>query len=125
MLNQYVASSVDTMSPGRAIVALYDRMLIDLDRAVAALAIDNVAAAHRELVHAQEIVAELHLALDVEAWEAAAGLADLYRFVHAELIAANVEKDPSRIAACRELMRPLRDAWNQIVNVAPGGDEAA
>ena len=98
---------------------------IDLDRAVAALAIDNVAAAHRELVHAQEIVSELHLALDVDAWEAAAGLADLYRFVHAELIAANVEKDASRIAACRELMRPLRDAWNQIVNVTPAGDDAA
>jgi flagellar protein FliS len=123
--NRYVSDSVDTMSPGKTIVALYDRLLLDLDRAVAALALDKYGDAHRHLVHAQDIVAELHLALDVSQWPAGVGLVEIYRWVHAELIAANVEKDAARIAACRELMAPLRDAWHEAAGLTPVTGDAA
>jgi flagellar protein FliS len=125
--NRYVSASVETMSPGRAIVALYDRLVLDLDRAIAALTLDNVGTAHTELLHAQDIVAELHLALDLKQWPQGTGLAALYRFLHGELIVANVDKDPARVAACREIVVPLRDAWRQAAGVTPigGGDAAA
>lgn len=125
LLNRYVASSVDTMSPGRAIVALYDRMLLDLDRAAAAVAQGNVEGAHSELLHAQEIVAELHRSLDVSQWPAGAGLAELYRFIISELVAANLAKDAARIRTCRELVVPLRDAWREAAGIVPTRDGAA
>ena len=72
--NKYVNDSVQTMSPGRMIVALYDRVMLDLDRAVAAIDDADIFGAHTALVHAQEIVDELYTSLDVKQWPGGAGL---------------------------------------------------
>jgi flagellar secretion chaperone FliS len=41
------------------------------------------------------------------------GLANLYLWLHGELIAANVAKDAARVAGARALIEPLRDAWHE------------
>jgi len=52
----YVSNSVDTMSPSHMIVALYDRLAVDLDRAQQAITAADPATAHECLLHAQSIV---------------------------------------------------------------------
>jgi flagellar protein FliS len=99
---RYVSDSVATASPGRLVVMLYNRLLLDLDRAERELRAGN--AANEHLLHAQEIVIELRASL-------ANGLADLYAFLLRELIAANIGKDPDRVATSSALLTPLRDAW--------------
>lgn len=117
LYGRYRSDAVETMSPGRLVVALYDRLLLDLERAVGAIADDDVTASHSALVHAQEIVSELHDSLDVEIWSAGTHLAAIYQFLLAELVAANVEKDAARVVTCHELVQPLRDAWSQAAGV--------
>src|SRR4051794_29804485 len=107
----YVSNSVGTMSPGRAIVALYDRLTLDLERAAQAIDAADVATAHDCLLHAQAIVSELHDSLDAERWPGARNLKDIYVFLLFELVGANVEKNRARVAACNALVAPLRDAW--------------
>ncbi len=107
----YAREAVTTASPARLLVMLYDRLVRDLVTAQAALAERDLAKASSELLHAQEIVLELRTSLDLTAWEGAAGLADLYTFLHQELVAANVGKDAERVATCREIVEPLREAW--------------
>jgi flagellar protein FliS len=123
--SKYVSDSVETMSPGRMIVALYDRLLLDLDRAQAAVGLNDLARAHDCLVHAQAIVNELHDALDHERWPAARSLANLYRYAHAELVAANVGKDVARVRAVRDLLQPLRDAWHEASGIVASGTGGA
>ena len=123
--SKYVSDSVDTMSPGRMIVALYDRLLLDLDRAQAAIGEQDLARAHDCLVHAQAILNELHDSLDHERWPAAVALADLYRFAHAELVTANVAKDVARVRAVREMIQPLRDAWHEASGIVASGTGGA
>jgi flagellar secretion chaperone FliS len=122
----YVSSSVDTMSPGHMIVALYERLVVDLERAEQAIVATDPSIAHECLIHAQSIVSELHDALDAEAWPAARRLKDIYLFVLFELVTANVDKDAARVASCRELVVPLRDAWAQAVRTgtSPAGGVA-
>jgi flagellar secretion chaperone FliS len=115
--NKYVRDSVQTMSPGRMIVALYDRVILDLDRAEAAIASVDVFGAHTALMHAQEIIDELYTSLDVKQWPAGAQLLTVYRTVAAELIAANVSKDAERVRTCRTLLMPLRDAWRDAAGI--------
>jgi flagellar protein FliS len=62
---------------------------------------------------AQEIILELRATQDVDAWLGAAGLANLSGFPRTELIGANVKADAARVAACRGLVEPLRDAWRE------------
>jgi len=65
------------------------------------------------LTRAQDIVLELRSALDPSAWSGGPGLASLYAFLLTEMISANVQNDAAKVAACRELVEPLRDAWRQ------------
>ena len=117
--NQYVSDSVTTMSPGQMIVALYDRMLLDLERATAAIADNDVFTAHSTLVHAQEIIDELLVTLDVKHWAGGPSLAALYRHIKGELVMANVNKDIAPLRACKELLVPLRDAWREAAGIVP------
>lgn len=107
----YVSNSVGAMSPGHMVVALYERLAVDLERAQQAIVDADPATAHECLLHAQAIVSELHDSLDVEQWPAGRNLKDIYVFLLFELVAANVEKDAARVASCHALVAPLRDAW--------------
>ena len=114
-----MSNSVDAMSPGRMIVALYDRLLLDLERARQAIDEHDHPTAHECLIHAQSIVAELYDSLDRERWPAGNGLADLYVFVLGELVSANLEKSSARVVSCHALLSPLRDAWQQAAGIVP------
>lgn len=115
--NKYVSDSVHTMSPGHLIVALYDRVLLDLDRALTALDDHDVYATHTALIHAQQIVDELLNSLDLKLWPDGRSLAAIYRRVQSALIAANVNKDPALVHECRALLVPIRDAWREAAGV--------
>jgi flagellar protein FliS len=119
--DRYLQDSINTASPGKLLVMLYDRLVLDLMQGEEALRAGHREQAHEKITHAQEIVIELRVSLDVEAWAGAAGLADLYGFVLTELIAANVGRDADRVAACRSLVEPLRDAWREAAASAVAG----
>jgi len=120
--SRYVNSSVDTMSPGRMIVALYDRLVLDLERAEGAIDARDIETTNECLTHAQLILAQLHDSLDTERWPAGRNLAGLYLFVQSELITANIEKDRALVVSCRELIVPLRDAWKEAAGIVPSGN---
>jgi flagellar protein FliS len=113
----YLAEAVLTASPQRLVVMMYDRLVLDLDRAHAALARTDHGGAHDALVHAQDIVIELRGALDVEIWPAGKALAAVYDYVLRLLVDANVRKTPRPVVEARELMVPLRDTWREIAGV--------
>src|SRR5690349_6890637 len=107
MTNSYLSDAVLTASPQRLVVMLYDRMLLDLDRAHAAIASRDSAAAHDALVHAQAIVGELRAGLDTSMWPAGEALGAIYDYVLRLLVEANLRKDPRPVVECRELLAPL------------------
>jgi flagellar protein FliS len=145
--DRYLQDSVNTASPGKLLIMLYDRLVLDLMQAEEALrqavpgkapAAGDPAAetfrsddlarrsgeqqrAHEHLTHAQEIVVELLASLDIEAWSGAPGLADFYTWLHSELMGANIARDPGRVAACRVMVEPLRDAWREAAVAAVAG----
>lgn len=114
---RFVDQTLQTATPAKQLTMLYDRLCLDLARAEQAQHDGNRPEAHRQLVHAQDIVAALLDALDT-AWEGAQNLAALYRYLLTELVSANVEGDAERTAACRRLVEPLRDAWHDAARTA-------
>lgn len=108
---RYMTDSVETASPAKLLVQLYDRLVLDLQRAEQAWRSGDVTTALAQTQHAQEIIAELHATLDLEAWSGAPALAQIYTFALGELIRANIDRDADRVLAVRELMEPLRDSW--------------
>jgi flagellar protein FliS len=113
MRARYAGEAVATASPAKLLTMLYDRLLRDVVGAEAALERRDLQTGHNLLVHAQQIVSELRSSLDVDAWSGGPGLAALYDYVGAELLAANLTKDPAKAGTCRELLEPLRQAWHE------------
>ena len=118
MRARYLADSVATASPAMLLVMLYDRLVVDLNRGEQALLAGDRPEANTHLKHAQDIVTELHVSLDLDAWEGAPGLASLYGFVETELINANIRGDAAKVTAVRELIEPLRDTWREATVAA-------
>jgi len=119
--DRYLQDSINTASPGRLLVMLYDRLVLDLVQGEEALRAGQRETAHERITHAQDIILELLTSLDVEAWSGAPGLASLYSFLITELIGANVGRDADRVASCRRLVEPLRDAWREAAAAAVAG----
>ncbi|WP_100501287.1 flagellar export chaperone FliS [Geodermatophilus chilensis] len=111
--SRYLGDSVATASPQRILVMLYDRLVLDLERAEIALDSGDRAEATAQIQHAQDIVFELRESLRVDAWEGGPRLAALYSWMITELVQAGVKRDRNRVAACRQIAEPLRDAWRQ------------
>jgi flagellar protein FliS len=119
--NRYLAESVATASPGRLLVMLYDRLLVDLAQGEEALRTGDRQAGSGHLLHAQDIIAELRGGLDLTVWEGAAGLAQLYGFIVKQLIQANVQANADLVAECYGLLEPLRDAWREALAATQAG----
>jgi flagellar secretion chaperone FliS len=121
MRDRYLRDSINTASPAKLLIMLYDRLIVDLAKGEEALRAGDREGAHDRLTHAQEIVLELRTSLDVEAWSGAPGLANVYGWLLTELIGANIARDADRVVACRVLVEPLRDAWTEAATAAVAG----
>jgi flagellar protein FliS len=111
--DRYLQDSINTATPGKLLVMLYDRLVMDLVQGEESLRTGDREQANERITHAQEIILELRATLDVDAWAGAAGLASLYGFLITELIQANIQRDADKVATCRGLVEPLRDAWRE------------
>ena len=122
--NAYLEQSIQTASPARLVLALYDGAIGAVERATESLGANDAGAtvrldansshetAHRELVRAQNILNELRCSLNHDRGGViAANLDSLYNWCLAQLLDANVGKDPSGLPPVQKVLAELRDAW--------------
>jgi flagellar protein FliS len=121
---RFTDTMLTTASPSRLLTMLFDRLCRDCTEAAAALRHGDLAGAHRELVHAQDIVVALRDALDPIAWPAARELRTLYGYVLEQLTSANLTKDAARVDTCLQILEPLRDAWHTASRTAGSAETA-
>lgn len=113
---RYLAEAVETASPATRLVMLYDRLVLDLDRAENACQTGNVVLAHESLVHAQQIVGVLADTLDMS-WSGAQSLHELYEYAYQQMIEANLEKSAVKVANCSSVIRPLAATWREAAGI--------
>ena len=115
--NRYIQDRAGVVSQQKLLVMLYDRLILDCEHAMTAIADKQWEASNDKLQHAQAIVLELASALDTGAWEGGQSLLDLYTWFDEELTTANVKKDAKYIKEPLKLIKELRDTWNQALTV--------
>ena len=119
----YMGASVNTASPARLLVMLYERLVLDCRRALDAQRAGDHNEAHTQLVHAQDIVMELRSSLNTDVWDGGPGLASLYDYLHTRLIRANVGRDDSITEHCLGLVTDLCQTWREAaLQAAQTGD---
>ena len=122
---QYNQDAILSASPHRLLTMLFDRLLLDLQRAEAAQSEQDWNRASGYLVHAQDIVAELTGSLDVERWDGAQDLLAIYVFASNKLVSANVEHSIEHTREVITIMEPLRQTWHEAAALLAGQSAAA
>jgi flagellar protein FliS len=110
---RYASDAAATVTPARLLTMLYDRLVQDLSVAETAMQARETQVVGERIGRAQEILLELHATLDLSLWPDGEPLARLYLWIVSELSHARMRSDPQRIADCRGLVEPLRDAWHE------------
>jgi flagellar secretion chaperone FliS len=117
---RYASDAAQTVSPARLLTMLYDRAVNDLATAEQAMRLGQHAVVGERIGRAQEILLELHSTLDTSVWPEGESLAQLYVWMVGELWQARLRQSPQRVADCRALLEPLRDAWHEASKAAGG-----
>lgn len=112
---------IQNASPQRLLVMLYDRLLLDLQRAIAAGQEDDWAGASAQLVHARAIVSELISTLEPEAWDGGPDLLALYLHLSRTILSADTGRNIELTRQAVDLVRPLHDAWSQAAEQVAHG----
>ncbi len=116
--NAYLAQSVATASPAKLLVMLFDRLVLDVRRAVDCQIDGRPLEASPHLIHAQEILLELQSSLRLDVWDGAAQLSSIYGWLHTQLVRANVSRDVEVTRDCLKIIEPLAETWREAALVS-------
>jgi flagellar secretion chaperone FliS len=114
---RYLRDRVMTATPAQRVVMLFDRLALDLQRA---LACEDELDAADDIGHATTIVAELLGSLDQTAGGPADNLAALYTFLLRVLTAARCDGDRTRLVPAQAIVAGLRDSFAEAAAIVAG-----
>lgn len=118
---QYRNAQIETASPDRLLLMLYDGAIRFLGQAREALSRKEIERSNHLLNRVQDIIAELMSTLDFEAGEISRSLFRLYEYMNYRLIEANAKKDPAPAEEVERMFRDLREVWQQAAQMARAG----
>jgi flagellar protein FliS len=110
--NAYVTGGLATASPAKILELAFERLDRDLATALEAIGRKEIERCHAALCHAQDLVIELHMMLDKDAWEHADALSSIYVYVLEVLTRANVKKSAVDVRHARALLAEIGGAFS-------------
>ena len=126
---QYRQNNVETATPTRMIVMLYDGAIRFLSQSLPAMRVKKYDQQSENIGKAQAIISHLRDTLDFGAGGAVAGhLNSLYVGLFDTLTEANIHDKPELVEQAIEALRELREAWAEVdrqcqARKAPGVQE--
>ena len=112
---RYLETAVETASPARLFVMLYDGAIRFINEAAYAMQQRDYETQNTKLQRAQKILAELISSLDFDkGGEVAENLFRLYTYMYNQLVEANINDDTARLEHVVGLLCEIREAWETI-----------
>lgn len=121
----YQTLAIQTASPGKLVLMLFDGALrfIEASKQGFASPIENLKRnelIHNNLTKVSAILLELQSSLNLEkGGDLAQTLYRLYDYMMGQLTQANLKKEPSLVLEVERLLRPIRDAWAEMLQESP------
>ncbi len=122
---QYQRAQVETASPTRLVIMLYEGAIRFCQLAFDAMAAKDLPVQHENLLKAQRIIAELLGSLNREKGsEVADNLARLYTHMLEQLVVANLHDQPEPVKFVQSMLRDLWASWVEVERLTePGAGE--
>lgn len=108
---KFMQQTVTTMTPGQLVVALYDKAITELNKAVYYIEEEpSIPKTHNSIIRVLDIVDTLDSHLK-EKYEISKSLAAMYQYFRESLTKANVKKDASILKELIPFFQEIRDAF--------------
>jgi len=118
-IKQYQQSQVQTASPEKILIMLYDGAIQFLNKAKLAFEKDEIENIHNNLIGAQKIIEEFMNTLDTSSGEEVLfNLYNLYEYLHYRLVQANIRKDASMIDEVLGHLKELKATWEEAIKIS-------
>lgn len=118
-LKQYQQSQIQTASPEKILIMLYDGAIQFLNKALKALEEKNIQESHNNIISAQNIIAEFMNTLDMDiGGDVAKNLYSLYEYLHYRLVQANIQKNSAMIEEVLKHLKELKQTWEEAIKIA-------
>lgn len=119
--NRYLETAVETASPARLIVMLYDGAIRFVNLAIDAIENRQYEQQNYYFQRAQKILAELISSLDfTKGGGIAENLFRLYTYMYNQLVEANLQDSTERAQHVVSLLTELREAWETVASQGEG-----
>jgi flagellar secretion chaperone FliS len=123
---QYRQVQVNTASPGKLIILLYQGAIRAMKQGIDLIEKKDYEGKGNALIKAQDIIMELNLALDMDiGGEISQSLRQLYLYIYKRLLNGNMELNIEYVEECVRIMENLLGAWEQAVQETEGAGSAA
>ena len=124
-LKQYQQTQIQTASPEKILIMLYDVAIQFLNKALKYMQENNIQETHNNIIAAQRIITEFMNTLDVEAGgDVCKNLYSLYEYLHYRLVQANINKNPDMIEEVLRHLKDLKSTWEEAIRIANKEKEA-
>ncbi|OGI02925.1 MAG: flagellar export chaperone FliS [Candidatus Melainabacteria bacterium GWF2_37_15] len=118
-LKQYQQSQIQTASPEKILIMLYDGAIQFLNKALKAVDDNDIQESHNNIIGAQRIISEFMNTLDVEAGgDVCKNLYSLYEYLHYRLVQANIQKNKVMLEEVMHHLKELKETWEEAIRIA-------
>jgi flagellar secretion chaperone FliS len=125
-LAAYREADVQSASPVEVVIMLYDALVRDMKRVIAAIGRGDIEDRVSQSNHAFLVLQELECLLDMEnGGSTAKDLSRFYSHVRAKVLEVQLKLDPAIVERQIGMLLELREGWVQAMGAAPEASSAA
>ena len=113
---QYQKNAVQTASPAKLTLMLYDGAVKFANLALDAIKDGDIEKAHNNIVKVQNIIVEFRSTLDMK-YPVAKDFDVVYDYIYRRLVEANMKKDPAIMEEALKYIKEMRDTWKEVMRL--------
>lgn len=110
----YKQNSVQTASPAKIILMLYDGAVKFCNIAEEAMKENDVEKANVNIQKAQKIIVQLRVSLDTK-YPVSQEFDRVYDYIYRRLVEANMKKDVTVLEDAQRHIRTMRETWKEVM----------
>lgn len=113
---QYQKNSVQTASPAKLTLMLYDGAVKFSNMAMEGLHEGDLEKAHQNIIKVQKIIVEFRSTLDMK-YPVAKDFDVVYDYIYRRLVEANMKKDVEIMEDALKYIKEMRDTWKEVMRL--------
>lgn len=114
---QYANNKIATASPAELTLMLYEGAIKFCNIAILSIEQKDIEKAYENIMKVERIIEEFRSTLNFK-YPVAKDFDEVYKYVYARLVEANMTKDKAILEEVLEHLRTMRDTWKEVMHLA-------